>query len=148
MPRAGTLSPWASKATDIAHNCGLSDVNRIERGIAWQADVSLDDSARAVFFDRMTEMVVADTESAAQLFVANPPAPLREVDVLQGGVQQLQKDNKTYGFALSDDEISYLVESFQKVGRNPTDAELTMFAQANSEHCRHCLLYTSDAADE
>ena len=152
------MSPWASKATDIAHNCGLHDVLRIERGTAWFADRSLNDDSQSLFYDRMTEMVLAGLRDAELLFTAKPPAPLLEIDVLGGGVEQLQKDNITCGFALSGDEIEYLVESFTKLGRNPTDTELMMFAQANSEHCRHkifnadwvidCLLYTSDAADE
>ncbi len=137
VPRAGTISPWASKATDIAHNCGLRNVLRIERGIAWFADGSISDDSQPLFFDRMTEMVLADLNDSELLFTDKPPAPLVEIDVLRGGVEQLQKDNVTYGFALSGDEIEYLVNSFVKLGRNPTDTELMMFAQANSEHCRH-----------
>ena len=137
VPRAGTVSPWASKATDIAHNCGLHDVLRIERGTAWFADQALNDDSQSLFYDRMTEMVLAGLRDAELLFTAKPPAPLLEIDVLGGGVEQLQKDNITCGFALSGDEIEYLVESFTKLGRNPTDTELMMFAQANSEHCRH-----------
>jgi len=137
VPRAGTISPWASKATDIAHNCGLHTVLRIERGTAWFTDGPLDEVSQALFYDRMTEMVLADLSESEVLFTDKPPAPLLEVDVLRGGVEQLQQDNITYGFALSADEIEYLVDSFVKLGRNPTDTELMMFAQANSEHCRH-----------
>jgi len=144
LPRAGTISPWASKATDIAHNCGLTDVSRIERGTAWFAEAesgaanSLDKKEiQSLFYDRMTEIAVSDISAAESLFITKPPAPLVEINVLDGGVEQLKKDNKTYGFALSDDEIDYLVENFTEAGRNPTDAELMMFAQANSEHCRH-----------
>ena len=123
VPRAGTVSPWASKATDIAHNCGLHDVLRIERGTAWFADQALNDDSQSLFYDRMTEMVLAGLHDAEVLFIDKPPAPLLEIDVLGGGVEQLQKDNITCGFALSGDEIEYLVESFTKLGR--------------------CLLYTS-----
>ena len=137
VPRSGTISPWASKATDIAHNCGLHDVLRIERGTAWFTDGTLSEEAQPLFYDRMTEMVLADPGESEILFSDKPPAPLVEIETLRGGVEQLQKDNITYGFALSDDEIDYLVESFNKLGRNPTDTELMMFAQANSEHCRH-----------
>ncbi len=137
VPRAGTISPWASKATDIAHNCGLSEVSRIERGTAWFSEGGITENAHVLFYDRMTEMVLSNTSSAESLFEDKAPAPLLEIDVLDGGVEQLKKDNVTYGFALSDDEIEYLVESFKTINRNPTDAELMMFAQANSEHCRH-----------
>ncbi len=147
VPRAGTISPWASKATDIAHNCGLADVRRIERGTAWTVDGQITDEAKGLLYDRMTEMLLTDIESASQLFIDRPPAPLMEVDVLTGGIDQLKKDNQLYGFALSDDEISYLVESFQSIGRNPTDAELMMFAQANSEHCRHKIFNASWTID-
>lgn len=144
LPRAGTISPWASKATDIAHNCGLNNVSRIERGTAWFAEAeagavsTLDrEDLQSLFYDRMTEMAVSDISTAEVLFKPQSPAPLVEINILDGGVEQLKKDNKTYGFALSDDEIDYLVENFISAGRNPTDAELMMFAQANSEHCRH-----------
>ena len=137
VPRAGTISPWASKATDIAHNCGLHDVLRIEHGTAWFTDKSLNAENHSLFYDRMTEMVLANPAESEILFADKPPAPLVEIDVLRGGTEQLQKDNITYGFALSGDEIEYLVDNFNKLGRNPTDAELMMFAQANSEHCRH-----------
>ncbi len=147
VPRAGTISPWASKATDIAHNCGLTDVRRIERGIAWSVAGQIAEDAKALLYDRMTEMLLTDIDSASQLFIEKPPAPLMEVDVLGGGVDQLKRDNQRYGFALSDDEIIYLVESFQSIGRNPTDAELMMFAQANSEHCRHKIFNASWTVD-
>ena len=137
LPRAGTISPWASKATDIAHNCGLSEVSRIERGTGWFAANAIAENIHPLFHDRMTEMVLRDVNSATELFRDKPAAPLLEIDVLNGGVEQLKKDNVTYGFALSEDEIEYLVENFKTINRNPTDAELMMFAQANSEHCRH-----------
>ncbi len=143
VPRAGTISPWASKATDIAHNCGLSEVTRIERGTAWFADGEIKQSVHANFYDRMTEMVLRSVSEASVLFEVQPAAPLREIDILQGGVEQLKKDNIAYGFALSDDEIEYLVDNFRDINRNPTDAELMMFAQANSEHCRHKIFNAS-----
>ena len=150
IPREGTISPWASKATDIAHNCGLSSVRRIERGVAWVVDGELKEEAKALFFDRMTESIITDTDSARGLFTSGDPAPLKEIDVLGGGIEQLRKDNQLHGFALSDDEMIYLVDNFVSIGRNPTDAELMMFAQANSEHCRHKIFNASwniDGAD-
>ena len=143
VPREGTISPWASKATDIALNCGLPQVQRIERGTGWKVDGVLSEKSQALLFDRMTEMVLPDINSASVLFADKPPARLREIDVLSGGVEQLRVDNQSFGFALSDDEIDYLVNSFQALGRNPTDAELMMFAQANSEHCRHKIFNAS-----
>ena len=144
VPRLGTLSPWASKATDIARNCGLKKVRRIERGVAYHLKSgtrSLDRSALAqlasVLHDRMTQTVLYAAEAASQLFAQAAPAPLNTVDVLGGGREALLKADREYGFALSEDEIDYLVESFRALKRNPSDAELMMFAQANSEHCRH-----------
>ncbi len=145
VPRVGTLSPWSSKATDIARHCGLDAVMRIERGISYKlrtADGLRLDSARrraivTLLHDRMTETVLHRYEEAAQLFHGIAPAPLATVDVVDGGRDALAHANREMGLALSDDEIDYLLENFCKVGRNPTDAELMMFAQANSEHCRH-----------
>ncbi len=144
VPRPGTLSPWSSKATDIAHHCGLARVLRLERGIAYsvKADgANLDDEqfrqAAALLHDRMTQVVLNDPEDAACLFNQAQPKPYRQVDILGGGRPALAVANGELGLALSEDEIDYLVESFQILQRNPTDAELMMFAQANSEHCRH-----------
>ena len=144
VPRFGTVSPWASKATDIAHNCGLDRIRRIERGIAFHlthtgAPPNRDALSRAalVLHDRMTQILLYDTDDAAKLFDQAAPALLQSVDILKGGRRALVKANQEYGFALSDDEINYLIENFKKLKRNPTDAELMMFAQANSEHCRH-----------
>jgi phosphoribosylformylglycinamidine synthase len=145
VPRLGTISPWASKATDIAHNCGLSMVHRLERGVAYYAAKAGDApfseheaiQVAALLHDRMTESVLDALEEAAGLFRAQEPAPLRSVDVLAGGRTALEKANKEWGLALASDEIDYLVENFIALGRNPTDVELMMFAQANSEHCRH-----------
>lgn len=142
-PRAGTISPWSSKATDIAHNCGLSQVRRIERGIAYYVQVSsvLTDLQKNEFLslihDRMMETVFSNLEQAELLFHIDSPAPVTSIDLLGEGRKALQDANLKLGLALAPDEIDYLVENFQKLKRNPTDVELYMFAQANSEHCRH-----------
>ncbi|MCW8918451.1 MAG: phosphoribosylformylglycinamidine synthase, partial [Gammaproteobacteria bacterium] len=145
IPRIGTISPWASKATDIAHNCGLAGIKRLERGVAYYASgtngAELSEHGRAqlaaLLHDRMTEQVLDSVEEAAGLFASHEPAPLRTVDILGGGKGELQRANTEWGLALASDEIDYLVENFTALGRNPSDAELMMFAQANSEHCRH-----------
>ncbi|PAT37189.1 phosphoribosylformylglycinamidine synthase [Vandammella animalimorsus] len=152
-PRLGTVSPWASKATDIAHNCALP-VRRIERAVEYRLHLkpgllgqreALDDAqwqqAAALLHDRMTESALRDRQQAQALFESLPAAPLQTVDVLSGGPQQgkqaLEAANRDWGLALADDEIDYLAAAFTQLGRNPTDVELMMFAQANSEHCRH-----------
>ncbi len=143
VPRIGTISPWSSKATDIAHNCGLDQVARIERGIAYRVTLKSAPSAEAYeamvarLHDRMVETVLFDSSDAAKLFSHHQPTPLATVDVLDGGRPALASANAELGLALADDEIDYLVEAFRALGRNPTDVELMMFAQANSEHCRH-----------
>ncbi|TGE76869.1 phosphoribosylformylglycinamidine synthase [Pseudoalteromonas sp. KS88] len=140
-PRPGTISPWASKATDIAHNCGLTQVHRVERGIAYyvEGDLSTEQVSQvaALLHDRMTEATHSSLEAAEQLFRTDAPSEMSSVDILGGGREALANANVEQGFALADDEIDYLVENFQKLGRNPNDIELFMFAQANSEHCRH-----------
>ncbi|WP_105167128.1 phosphoribosylformylglycinamidine synthase [Pseudoalteromonas sp. T1lg23B] len=140
-PRPGTISPWASKATDIANNCGLSQVHRVERGIAYyvEGELSAEQLAHvaALLHDRMTEATHSQLEDAALLFKVDEPRPMSSVDILGGGREALVNANIEQGFALAEDEIDYLVENFQKLGRNPNDIELFMFAQANSEHCRH-----------
>ncbi|SEK80535.1 phosphoribosylformylglycinamidine synthase [Atopomonas hussainii] len=147
VPRFGTISPWSSKASDIAHNCGLSKIQRIERGVAYYVAGELDDTARkqvaAKLHDRMTQRVLTDAEQAAGLFSHAEPAPLKSVDVLGGGQAALANANVELGLALADDEIDYLVKSFTDLGRNPNDIELMMFAQANSEHCRHKIFNAS-----
>jgi len=149
VPRFGTISPWSSKATDIAHNCGLDAVRRLERGIAWQivARRPLDPEElhqlAAPLHDRMTESVVLRSDDAERLFERHAPAPLGLVDALGGGRAALAAANGALGLALSDDEIDYLLSHYQGAGRNPTDAELMMFAQANSEHCRHKIFNAS-----
>jgi phosphoribosylformylglycinamidine synthase len=142
-PRAGTISPWSSKATDIAHNCGLTQVHRIERGIAYYVEMSSPFTQvqqvafESLIHDRMMETVFTDFAQAEKLFKADKPAPVTVIDLLGQGHQALEEANLKLGLALAPDEIDYLVENFQKLNRNPTDIELYMFAQANSEHCRH-----------
>ncbi|RRS07701.1 phosphoribosylformylglycinamidine synthase [Pseudoalteromonas sp. J010] len=140
-PRVGTISPWASKATDIANNCGLTQVHRVERGIAYYVEGELTqtqfEEVAQLLHDRMTESVHTELDDAAKLFRTETPRPMSSVDILGGGREALAVANVEQGFALADDEIDYLVESFEKLGRNPNDIELFMFAQANSEHCRH-----------
>ncbi len=152
MPRPGTISPWSSKATDIARQCGLAAVRRLERGTAFQLSASgLDDAALAIaaaeLHDRMTELAMFDLDGAEQLFARAEPRPLTRVDLLAGGRDALVAANAELGLALSADEIDYLVESFTALGRNPTDVELMMFAQANSEHCRHKIFNASWVID-
>ncbi len=144
FPRVGTLSPWSSKATDIIQNCGLIQVRRIERGIAYkfypnltQADEILRQQFSAPLHDPMTESVFFDLAALNALFNHKPPAPLREIDIFGQGKGALTKANDRLGLALSEVELDYLFNSFNKFKRNPTDTELMMFAQANSEHCRH-----------
>lgn len=141
VPRTGTISPWSSKATDIARNCGLTAVRRLERGIAFRVGGSFSaeqvNAIAAILHDRMTESVLHTLEEASTLFVQEQPAPSTTVDILGGGRDALVCANRELGLALADDEIDYLTESFVALGRNPVDVELMMFAQANSEHCRH-----------
>ena len=142
-PRPGTISPWSSKATDIVLNSGINTVARIERGIAffvktnkslsrqqWQAIGSL-------LHDRMIESIFTTEDEADRLFMHSESRPLAAIDILAGGRAALVDANKTMGLALAEDEIDYLVDNFTTLGRNPNDVELMMFAQANSEHCRH-----------
>ncbi len=143
-PRIGTISPWASRATDIAKNCGL-DIVRLERGIAYYVKTSNGAPLSAgekkallpLIHDRMTETVLGKLQDAEKLYHDAEPKPLSTVDILTGGKAALQAANSEMGLALSPDEVDYLLENYQKMGRNPTDVELMMFAQANSEHCRH-----------
>ncbi|MGO2148600.1 MULTISPECIES: phosphoribosylformylglycinamidine synthase [Halomonas] len=143
VPRLGTQSPWSSKATDIAHNCGLSGIRRIERGVDYRVGFSRAPSEEsltalmALLHDRMTETVLNDAAEAAALFAHHDPAPLGSVDILNSGRDALVTANRELGLALADDEVDYLVDAFNELQRNPTDIELMMFAQANSEHCRH-----------
>ena len=152
MPRLGTVSPWASKATDIARNCGLQ-LHRVERLVEYRValksglasallgkpslSTEQQQAVAAVLHDRMTESISLDRQQATALFTELQAAPMDHVDVLGGGRAALEQANRLWGLALADDEIDYLVNAFTGLGRNPTDVELMMFAQANSEHCRH-----------
>ncbi|MDQ5914561.1 MAG: phosphoribosylformylglycinamidine synthase [Pseudomonadota bacterium] len=156
VPRIGTISPWSSKATDIAWNCGLESVERIERGIAFRvqgSEFSAEERGRiaVLLHDRMTESVMDDFDDTARLFRHFEPKPLATVDILAGGRAALVEANGRLGLALSEDEIDYLVDIFTKAnggkGRNPSDVELMMFAQANSEHCRHKIFNASWVID-
>jgi phosphoribosylformylglycinamidine synthase len=149
VPRIGTISPWSSKATDIARQCGLPAVQRIERGIAYYAAAAGAERGEiaARLHDRMTETVLDTLDQAEQLFRHVEPRPLASIDLLARGRAALEEANRAMGLALSADEIDYLLENFRLIGRNPTDAELTMFAQANSEHCRHKIFNASWVID-
>ena len=140
-PRIGTISPWSSKATNIAHNCGLAHIERIERGMAVSLSGSLKTDEReqwaALLHDRMTESVLPDFQAAEQLFAQHDNPSCASVDILGGGKDALLAANAEMGLALSPDEVDYLLENYRALNRNPTDVELMMFAQANSEHCRH-----------
>ena len=147
LPRFGTISPWSSKASDIARNCGLSKILRLERGIAYYVAGELNEAdalaVAGVLHDRMTQQVLGALDGAAGLFSHAQPKPLSVVDVLGGGRAALEQANVSLGLALAEDEIDYLVRSFGELGRNPHDIELMMFAQANSEHCRHKIFNAS-----
>ena len=144
IPRVGTISPWASKATDIAHNCGLNKILRIERGIAYyivkeNGTFSEDEKKKvsALIHDRMMENVLFSLEEGSKLFEKQTPKPFKTVALTTGGMDALRKANVELGLALSEPEMEYLMDSFKVIGRDPTDIELYMFAQMNSEHCRH-----------
>ncbi|KZZ60888.1 phosphoribosylformylglycinamidine synthase, partial [Oleiphilus sp. HI0123] len=149
VPRPGTISPWSSKATDIAHICGLNQVNRIERGVAYyvrsaeKLTLEQRQTLSSQFYDRMTEAVFHETAGAELLFRHSEPRPMSSVDVLSYGESALEEANKRIGLALATDEIEYLTKAFCGLKRNPTDVELMMFAQANSEHCRHKIFNAS-----
>ena len=156
-PRPGTISPWSSKATDIAHNCGLKTVVRLERGTAYYIEASARLSQQQLSLvgellsDRMVESVFEELSQASALFSHDLPTPLSLVDVVSGGQTALKTANVSLGLALADDEIDYLVANFIDLQRNPSDAELMMFAQANSEHCRHKIFnasWTVDGVDQ
>ena len=161
-PRLGTVSPWASKATDIARNCGFQ-IKRIERLVEYRIVLKNGllsksvlttqqlQAVAALLHDRMTESVLFSREEAKNLFSELPAAPLMLVDVLGGGRAALEQANREFGLALAQDEIDYLVQAFTQLQRNPTDVELMMFAQANSEHCRHKIFnakFTIDGVDQ
>ena len=154
IPRFGTISPWASKATDIVHNCGMAHIHRVERGVAYRVNLkggilgtglgaakklSAEEAqaVAALLHDRMTESVLRHADQAAGLFSSLEAKGLEFIDVMGAGRTALEKANTDLGLAMSDDEIEYLHKAFTTAQRNPTDVELMMFAQANSEHCRH-----------
>ncbi len=153
IPRLGTLSPWSTKATDIASNCGLGKVQRIERGVAYYvtSSTTLDDKylhkIASLLHDRMTETVLYELQQAQQLFQTQKPRAVKTVDILQKGRQALVEANRELGLALGEDEIDYLLQCFSALDRNPHDIELMMFAQANSEHCRHKIFNASWTID-
>ncbi|HLL56238.1 MAG TPA: phosphoribosylformylglycinamidine synthase [Myxococcaceae bacterium] len=155
VPRPGTVSPWSSKATDIARNCGLAAVRRLERGTAFYVSGASGEAltparleaVAKLLHDRMTQVVLGRLEDASVLFSEHAPRPLTTVDVLGRGREGLAEANVALGLALADDEIDYLVKRFLELGRNPTDVELMMFAQANSEHCRHKIFNASWTID-
>ncbi|HUH88771.1 MAG TPA: phosphoribosylformylglycinamidine synthase [Pusillimonas sp.] len=159
VPRLGTVSPWASKAGDIAHNCGLSQVRRIERGVRYTIKPSRGllgsnnvsaqqlEQIAAILHDRMTETVVDQHFDGSALFASLPGKPMQTIDVMGAGRSALEQANRDLGLALSEDEVEYLDVSFRQLGRNPTDVELMMFAQANSEHCRHKIFNASWVID-
>jgi phosphoribosylformylglycinamidine synthase len=155
MPRPGTVSPWSSKATDIARNCGLKKVKRMERGIVFFVSDAEGlpltaeqlERVKPLLHDRMTQVVVGRIDDARVLFAEHAPRPFTSVDVLGGGREALVGANAALGLALAEDEIDYLCSRFVELGRNPTDTELMMFAQANSEHCRHKIFNASWTVD-
>ncbi len=147
-PRPGTISPWSSKATDIIHNAGLRKVRRIERGVSYHIEGDFEiQQLLPLLYDRMVETLFHSLDEAEVLFSDHEPRPLHVVDILTGGAIALEVANVQLGLALADDEIEYLVENFQRLERNPTDVELMMFAQANSEHCRHKIFNASWTVD-
>ncbi len=156
-PRVSTISPWASKATDIAHNCNLPSVLRIERAIEYHLQFARDpgelwqngfrDIVASALHDRMVEAVFDNSDELQQLYSEFAPAQLSTIDILSGGRAALAEANQSLGLALADDEIDYLLENFQALERNPSDVELMMFAQANSEHCRHKIFNASWTID-
>lgn len=149
VPRPGTISPWSSKATDIAHGCGLAKLQRIERGIAYyvklegKLTVAQRQQVSSILYDRMTEAVFHEKAGAELLFNHSEPRPMSTIDILGRGKRALEEANTDIGLALAEDEIDYLTTAFTQLGRNPSDVELMMFAQANSEHCRHKIFNAS-----
>lgn len=139
IPRLGTISPWSSKATDIAHLCDINQINRVERGIIYHLNhkISNTEAVLNCLMDKMTESLLDSIENAHTIFDNFEPQPFSSIDILSQGKTSLETANTELGLALSAGEIDYLVDSFTKLERNPTDIELMMFAQANSEHCRH-----------
>jgi len=153
VPRFGTRSPWSTKATEIAQRCGFEGIRRIERGTVWHFEEALSADRNhtrwaALIHDPMTESVVEDLAALDAIFSTQSPGPLQAVDVINGGLEALLAANGEQGYALTPQECEYLVDSFKALGRNPTDAELMMFAQVNSEHCRHKIFNASWSIDD
>ncbi len=149
VPRIGTISPWSSKATEIIRNCGFQGVRQALRGIYYHiAGVVHPAELRAALYDPLTESLFTDQQLFEQLFALQTPQPLTVIDILKHGRQALETANQQLGLALNDEEISYLLKSFQRLKRNPTDVELMMFAQVNSEHCRHKIFNAKWIIDE
>ncbi|MCZ6640171.1 MAG: AIR synthase-related protein, partial [Gammaproteobacteria bacterium] len=142
VPRQGTISPWSSKATDIFRICGLEGVLRVERGVRWYMDAGVDELNLALLYDRMTERLIFD-ERFEVVFAQLAPKPLSRIALLSDGPRALEVANTELGLALSSDEIDYLAGAYAELERDPTDVELMMFAQANSEHCRHKIFNAS-----
>jgi phosphoribosylformylglycinamidine synthase len=149
VPRVGTISPWSSKATDIAHICGLASVRRIERGALYTVagEIADEGALRRALHDRMTESMLDPADDIVRLFLHASPRPLATVPLGAAGRAALEEANAILGLALAADEIAYLVDHYRTVGRDPTDVELMMFAQANSEHCRHKIFNASFVID-
>ncbi|NJR72379.1 MAG: hypothetical protein HC782_05045 [Gammaproteobacteria bacterium] len=153
FPRIGTISPWASKATDIAHNCGLDAIERIERATVFMIDgfatysVATREAILSLLHDPMTESVSDNTASISELFLTLAPPPLTTISVINDGKAALTAANTALGLALSEDELTYLFDYYTRIKRDPTDVELMMFAQANSEHCRHKIFNASWTID-
>lgn len=152
-PRIGTISPWSSKATEILQRCGLSEVARVERGILYEfPEMSeISENVSAHLFDRMTESLITDLEQVESIFRHEQPKPLARVNVLEIGLDAMKQVDRQLGLALAEDEMLYLLDSYSELGREPTDVELMMFAQANSEHCRHKIFnasWTIDGVDQ
>ena len=138
-PRSGTISPWSSKTEDIIKNVGILNINRVEKFNSFTiSDFSIDNNLDlSMFYDRMTQSIYSNHEECLAFLKTDPQRAVNIIDILSSGIEALENANKSFGFALSDEEITYLYDFYSKIARNPTDAELMMFAQANSEHCRH-----------
>lgn len=152
-PRVGTISPWSSKATEILQRCGLSEVERVERGILYKfPDLeSLSPELSEHLFDRMTESKITDVSLSQSLFSHDSPSPMSGLTVLDDGLEAMKQVDRELGLALAEDEMLYLLDCYAELGREPTDVELMMFAQANSEHCRHKIFnasWTIDGVDK
>jgi len=137
VPRFGTISPWSSKATNIAAICDLQFLHRVEHGICYRIEGSDDPALMKLLYDPMTESAVTRVAELDAIFKTHQPQPLETINILEGGQDALTDADRRLGLALSKTEVDYLLSAYQKLERNPTDIELMMFAQVNSEHCRH-----------